>query len=118
MKKLIKTLKSMYNEGGDDNFLTIAQEPYYIQVNAQKKGQQLYVDAVSNAHLQEDEFLSEEQVEKIKGLGLEEDPQSNNFSIEVPFGEAKVPEIDGLIVKLLEIYGIDPHKSEFDLELG
>jgi len=108
----------MYNEGGDDNFLTIAQDPYYIQVNAQKKGQALYIDAVSNAHLQEDEFLSEEKEEKIKSLGFEEDPRSNNFSIEVPFGEAKIPEIDAILVKLFEIYGIDPHKAEFELELG
>ena len=108
----------MYNEGGDDNFLTIAQDPYYIQVNAQKKGQQLYVDAVSNAHLQEDDILSEDQIEKIKTLGFEEEEKSNNFSIEMPFGEAKIPEIDGLIIKTLEIYGIDPYKAEFELELG
>ena len=108
----------MYNEGGDDNFLVVAKDPYYIQINAQKKGQQLFIDAVSNDHLQEDEFLSDEQVEKIKGLKLEEDPRSNNFSIEVPFGEAKIPEIDVLIVKLFEIYGIDPYKAEFEVELG
>ncbi len=117
MKKLLKQLKSMYLEGGEGNFLQITEDPYYIQVIGGKKAPNLFIDAVSDAHLNEDEFLSDEQKSKILALGFEIEPRSENFSKEMPFSEDKFAEIDETIIKVLEVYGVDPYKAEFELEL-
>ncbi len=118
MKKISKYLSSIYNEGGDNNFFGIYKDPYYIQVFGGKKAPKVYLDAVSNAHLlEENEKLSDEQIEKLKEMGFEEEPRSNNFSKEFDFSEQKFPELTDFIVKVLEIYGIDPHKAEFEIEL-
>ena len=118
MKKISKFLKSIYNEGGDNNFFGIYQDPYYIQVNGGRKVPKIYLDAVSNAHLDEKDKLSIEQVEKLENMGFEEQPRSNNLSKEFDFSEEKIPEIMDFIVKVLEIYGIDPYKAEFEIELN
>ena len=114
MKKLVKILKNMYLTGSDDNFLTISKDPYYIQVNGAKKAPKIFIDAVSNSHLAEEEFLSEEQLQKFAELGFETEPRSGNLSLEMDFSDVKAPEIDEKIIKALDIYGIDPHKADFD----
>ena len=118
MKKISKYLKSIYNEGGDNNFFGIYKDPYYIQVNGGRKSPKVYLDAVSNAHLEEEEKLSDEQIKKLEEMGFEEESRSNNLSKELDFSEEKVPELTGFIVKVLEIYGIDPYKAEFEIELN
>ncbi|MHA1647160.1 MAG: TY-Chap domain-containing protein [Promethearchaeota archaeon] len=117
MKLLTKNLKSLYSDGGDGNFLNISRDPYYVQVIGPRKNPVLYIDAVSNEHLTEEEKISDEQTEKIRALGFEEDPRSHNFSIEMPFGENQIPKIDEMIVNVLGIYGVDPYKAEFELTL-
>ena len=114
MKKLVKILKSMYLQGSEDNFLTISKDPYYVQINGGKKSPHIFIDAVSNSHLSEAEFLSEEQLKKFADLGFETEPRSGNLSLEMDFSDAKALEIDEKIIKALEIYGIDPHKAEFE----
>jgi len=111
MKKISKFLKSIYNEGGDSNFFGIYQDPYYIQVNGGRKASKVYLDAVSNAHLEEKDKLSIEQIEKLEEMGFEEEPKSKNLSKEFDF-------LTDFIVKVLEIYGIDPYKAEFEIELS
>ena len=118
MKKISKFLKSIYNEGGDSNFFGIYKDPYYIQVNGGKKATKVYLDVVSNAHLEENEQLSTEQIEKLEEMGFQEEPRSNNLSKEFDFSEQKIPELTDFIVKVLEIYGIDPYKAEFEIELS
>ncbi|MHA1560747.1 MAG: hypothetical protein ACTSPA_01360 [Promethearchaeota archaeon] len=118
MKKISKFLKSIYNEGGDSNFFGIYQDPYYIQVNGGRKASKVYLDAVSNAHLEEKDKLSIEQIEKLEEMGFEEEPKSKNLSKEFDFSEQKIPELTDFIVKVLEIYGIDPYKAEFEIELS
>ena len=118
MKKIQKFLKSIYNEGGDNNFFGIYNDPYYIQIFGGRKAPKVYLDAVSNAHLlEENEKLSSEQIEKLEEMGFEEEPRSNNFSKEFDFSEQKIPELTDFIVKVLEIYEIDPYKAEFEIEL-
>ena len=118
MKKISKYLSSIYNEGGDNNFFGIYKDPYYIQVFGGKKAPKVYLDAVSNAHLlKESEKLSDEQIKKLEDMGFEEEPRSNNFSIEFDFSEQKFPELTDFIVKVLEIYEIDPYKAEYEIEL-
>ena len=118
MKKISKFLKSIYNEGGDNNFFGIYQDPYYIQVNGARKTPKVYIDAVSNAHLEAEEQLSVEQIEKLDEMGFEEEPRSNNLSKGFDFSEQKIPELTDFIVKVLGIYGIDPYKAEFEIELN
>ena len=118
MKKISKFLKSIYNEGGDSNFFGIYKDPYYIQVNGGRKETKIYFDVVSNAHLEEDEKLSTEQIEKLEEMGFEEESRSKNLSKEFDFSEEKIPELTDFIVKVLEIYGIDPYKAEFEIELN
>ena len=118
MKKISKYLNSIYNEGGDNNFFGIYNDPYYIQVNGGRKAQKVYLDAVSNAHLEEEEKLSIEQIEKLNEMEFEEEPKSKNLSKEFDFSEQKIPELTDFIVRVLEIYGIDPYKAEFEIELS
>ena len=117
MKLLTKNLKSLYSDGGDGNFLNISRDPYYVQVIGPRKNPVLYIDAVSNEHLTEEEQISNEQAEEIKALGFEVDLRSDNFTIEMPFSDAEIPKIDEMIVKVLGIYGVDPYKAEFELTL-
>lgn len=118
MKKISKYLRSIYNEGGDNNFFGIYQDPYYIQVNGGRKAPKVYLDAVSNTHLEEEERLSTEQIEKLEEMEFEEEPKSKNFTKEFEFSEQKIPELTEFIVRVLEIYGIDPYKAEFEIELN
>ncbi|MHA1718581.1 MAG: hypothetical protein ACTSWX_08250 [Promethearchaeota archaeon] len=118
MKKISKYLKSLYFEGGDNNFFGIYKDPYYIQVIGGKKAPKVYIEAASNEHLDgSDELLSIEQIEKLKEMGFEVEPRSKNFSKEFDFSEQNFPEISEFIVKVLDIYGIDPYKAEFEIDL-
>ena len=118
MKKISKYLSSIYNEGGDSNFFGIYKDPYYIQVFGGRKAPKVYLDAVSNAHLlEEKEKLSIHQIEKLEEMGFEEEPRSSNFSKEFDFSGQKIPELTDFIVKVLEIYEIDPFKADFEIEL-
>ena len=87
-------------------------------MNGGRKAQKVYLDAVSNAHLEEEEKLSPEQIEKLKEMEFEEEPKSKNLSKEFDFSEQKIPELSDFIVRVLEIYGIDPYKAEFEIELN
>jgi hypothetical protein len=117
MKKLLKTLKSMYNEGGEGNYLIIAKDPYYLQINGGKKTTHIFIDGVNNTHLDEKDHLSEDQITQLKALGFEIEPRSGNFSKELPFSNTSLAEIDEFIIKALDLYQIDPYKAEFELEL-
>nr|QEE15812.1 hypothetical protein DSAG12_01639 [Candidatus Prometheoarchaeum syntrophicum] len=118
MKKISKYLSSIYNDGGDNNFFGIYKDPYYIQVFGGRKAPKVYLDAVSNAHLLEErEKLSDEKIDKLEEMGFEEEPRSSNFSKEFDFSEQKIPELTDFIVKVLQIYEIDPYKADFEIEL-
>lgn len=104
----------MYLQGSEDNYLIIAKDPYYIQVNGGKKTPKIFIDAVSNAHLAEADHLTEEQLQKFAELGFEPESRSGNLSLELPFSENNLTEIDEKIIKALDIFGIDPYKAEFE----
>ena len=117
MKKLLKILKSMYHEGSEGNYLIIVKDPYYIQLNGGKKEPKIFIDAVSNDHLSEEDKLSDAQIKEFFDIGFEEENRSNNLSKEMEFSESNFVEIDKITIKALEIYGIDPYKADFELEI-
>ncbi len=119
MKSIEYYLEQMWNKGGDSNFLSLADEPYFMQIIAPKKGLELYIDTVSNAHLPDDELLTEDQISQIQDLGFVEAPRSGDFSITLPFGRDKVnyEKIAGIILKLMEIYGMKRKKIDVELVL-
>ena len=119
MKDIAKYIDKMWNQGSDGNFLSLAVEPYFIQIIAPKKGRELYIDAVSNAHLPEKAFLSEEQISEIYKLGFEDAPRSGDFTIALPFGRdsANYEKAAEIVRKLMEIYGMNPKKVDVELVL-
>ena len=116
-KKVEKTLKSIILEGDDNNFGHIAADPYYLQITGAKKDPKIFIDAVANSHLAEDEQLTEEQNNKILELGFEIDPRSGNYTIEKTCTQATLKEVAEFIDGVLDIYGIDPNTAEYEIDI-
>lgn len=119
MKSIEWYCDRMWNNGGDANYLSIAEGPYFMQIIGPKKGLELYIDTVSNEHLAEDEMISEDQVQQIKDLGFETAPRSGDFSITLPFGRdnANYLKVEEIVNKLFKIYGMNPKKADVELIL-
>ena len=109
-------IQKCWNKGSESNYIQIAIEPYFIQIIAPKKGMELYIDGISNAHLPEENFLTLEQIQQIKDLGFEGAPRSKDFSIALPFGRdpANYTKAGDIVRALMAIYGMDPQKSKVE----
>lgn len=117
MKSIESYLLQLWNKGGESNFLSLADEPYFMQIIAPKKGLELYIDTASNEHLPDDSLLTEEQIRKIEELGFEKAPRSGDFTITLPFGRDKnnYQKVEEIVHSLFEIYGMN--KKKIDVEL-
>ncbi len=118
MSRLItKSLKKLISSGDESSYINIAKDPYYIQINGGKGQDVIFIDAVANPHLDEKDYLSDDQIAAFKALQFEEEPRSGNFVRDFPIKADTVPEATAFIVEVLKIYPIDPHKAEIESDL-
>lgn len=116
-KHIKKNLNEILTQGGDDNFMIMAADEYYIQFNAGKRAEKMYIDAVSNAHLMENDKLSDEQNTKFEGLGFDSEGGKENFGILVENPTDNIDKILKITKDVMEIYGLKQHKYEFEVSL-
>lgn len=119
MKAIQWYCEEMWNKGGESNYLSLAEGPYFMQIIAPKKGLELFIDTVSNEHLADDEIISEDQINQIKSLGFETAPRSGDFTITLPFGrdQDNYKRVEEIVNKLFDIYGMKRKKIDAELIL-
>ena len=117
MKKIQKYLTRLYQSGDEDNFITILDDPFYLQILCGRNSPRLFIVAVSNAHLIEEEKLTKDQEAQILMLGYVIDPKSGNYSIEMPMSLEDIPKIADFIEKTSAIYDINLETADFEEEI-
>lgn len=121
--RLISVIEEIIYNGGEHNFAIIQlNEDYYIQIAASRGDYEMYCEAVGNEYLEEETYLTEEQVVNLIKLKWELPVESisNYNQIHKVDSERSREELAELIIetsnKVYMIKEIDIEKIDINLE--
>ncbi len=113
---VIAVIENLLYYGGNSNFAILPLgKDYYIQMATSKGAYEMYVEAVSNNHLFEDCFLTEDQINRIIELSWQPPDrlEGNYFLIHNVDSEHEREELAELILYTAsEVYGFDEVEEE------
>ncbi|MEL6717150.1 MAG: hypothetical protein AAFP82_00375 [Bacteroidota bacterium] len=81
---LLSLIEDVIYSGGENNFAIIGlNREYYIQIAAGKGDYEVYCEAVSNHYLEEEYYLTEDQIQQLATLNWQspEDSEGNYFLV-------------------------------------
>jgi T3SS (YopN, CesT) and YbjN peptide-binding chaperone 3 len=117
-KQIVKSITRLVSEGDESAAINLFGDVYYVQFTPGKNGTSLYLDAVSNAHLGEKDFISEETEKKFLELGFEIEQKTMNFSIVFESAKQKINEIADLVLNVFDnLYNFNHNKLEIEENL-
>lgn len=115
-KKILKGLQSFIKEAEEGGYMLISQGEFFVQVSGDKSSPELFMEAVSNAHLLAKDQLPEDKVKQIFALGVTDEPTSHNYFAKFPKDAVSVEKMATVIAGILTIYGCNPNRVEVDIQ--
>lgn len=115
-KKILKGLQTFIKEAEEGGYMLISQGEFFVQVSGDKSSPELFMEAVSNAHLLAKDHLPEEKVKQIFALGVTDEPTSHNYFAKYKKDPISLEQMATTITGILTIYGCNANRVEVDIQ--